>query len=117
MTRALLQIKGRLATVPQRLMRREKIAQEMKVMRGIVEFQAMETERARVAETRDTTTFQMIDEPEPAPQPFMPRRGFSTALAAIAGLLLGVAYLVARSVAQQATRPIPESVPQAVIHD
>jgi uncharacterized protein involved in exopolysaccharide biosynthesis len=117
LTRALDRTKGRLAGVPGRQMRRETIQQELKVLGSVIEYQTMEYQRARVAEERDPTTFVVMDAPEIPPLPFAPRRLFSSVLAAFAGLLLGVAFLVGRSVAQQAGRAIPEPATQAVIRD
>jgi uncharacterized protein involved in exopolysaccharide biosynthesis len=103
--RALKQVKSRLRGVPLRQLEREHIQQELKSIRSIIELQEMEAERARVAETRDTTTFEVIDPPDVQSEPAAPRRMFVTGLASAAGLLLGIAWLVAGSVMRE--RPAP----------
>ena len=64
---------------------------------GRLEYLGSEYVKAQIAEDRDPTTFQILDPPELAFEPFAPRKGFTAAMAGVAGLLVGVAFLVARS--------------------
>ena len=97
MDRAVEDVQGRLAGLPRRQMEREKLQQEIKGLRGLIEYLEAETERARVAETRESTTFEVIDAPQVPTEAVAPRRLFSTLLSALAGLLLGAGWVVARS--------------------
>jgi uncharacterized protein involved in exopolysaccharide biosynthesis len=95
--RAVSQVKTRLASIPARQMTKERLTNELKVMRGLLEYQATELVKAQIAEDRDATTFQVIDTPEVPEEPFAPRRAFTAAMAGVAGLLIGIALLVVRS--------------------
>jgi uncharacterized protein involved in exopolysaccharide biosynthesis len=106
LSRALDEVKSRFDGLPMRVLQRERLLQEIKVMREIVAFQEAEAERARIAEARDATTFQVIDPPDVADEHFAPRKAFTSVLAAVAGLLIGVAFLVARGVMQEPRDPL-----------
>ena len=97
MDRALAGVQQRLSGLPRRQLERERLQQEIKGLRSLIEYLETEAERARVAETRESTTFEVIDAPETPVEPVSPRRAFSSLLSALAGLLLGAAWLVGRS--------------------
>ena len=98
--RALSGVQQRLSGLPRRQLERERLQQEIKALRSLIEYLETEAERARVAETRESTTFEVIDAPEVPVEPVSPRRMFSSALSALAGMLLGLAWLVGRSVSR-----------------
>ncbi len=98
--RAISGVQQRLSGLPRRQLERERLQQEIKGLRSLIEYLETEAERARVAETRESTTFEVIDPPETPSEPVSPRRMFSTLLSALAGLLLGAAWLVSRSLSR-----------------
>ncbi len=91
--RALRQISQRLTSVPRRQLERERLQRELRFTTDMVGMLEIETERARIAETRDATSYQVVDAPQPPEEPFWPRKLFTSALAAVAGFLLGLAFL------------------------
>lgn len=95
--RAYDDVKARMDAAPPRKMRRDRIEMELKLMGGRLEYLGSEYVKAQIAEDRDPTTFQILDPPDLAVEPFAPRKGFTAAMAGVAGLLVGVAFLVARS--------------------
>jgi uncharacterized protein involved in exopolysaccharide biosynthesis len=102
--RAFRQIGQRLSSVPRRQLERERLQREMRFTTDLVGMLEIETERARIAETRDATAYQVVDNPEPPEEPFWPRKLFTSGLAAVAGFFLGLAfltYLALRSTASE----------------
>jgi uncharacterized protein involved in exopolysaccharide biosynthesis len=97
LNRAIEAMKARLASVPARQMSKERISQELNGQRELLNWLAMELQKAEIAEQRDATTFQPIDSPEVPDEPFAPRRLFAAGMAGVAGLLVGIAFLVARA--------------------
>jgi succinoglycan biosynthesis transport protein ExoP len=91
--RALRQVSQRLSSVPRKQLERERLQREMRFTADMVGILEIETERARIAETRDATAYQVVDTPQPPEEPFWPRKLFTSALAAVAGFLLGLAFL------------------------
>lgn len=108
LSRKFEEVKGRLASVPTRQLRRERLGYEIKGMRDLVANYEMDLAKARVAEDRDAITFQIVDAPEVADEPFAPRRLVTTALAGIAGMLVGVAFLITKGASRPESIELPE---------
>lgn len=105
--RALRQIGQRLTSVPRRQLERDRLQRELRFTTDMVGMLEVETERARIAETRDATAYQVVDAPQPPEEPFWPRKLFTSALAAVAGFLIGLSfltYLALRSAAGEETK-------------
>lgn len=98
---ALTVVQSRLEQIPRSTMEEERLTTTIKTNATIVALLAEEDEKARLAEQRDATTFEVVDAATPPTEPFGPRRGYITAFAMVAGLLLGLAWLAARSVLSQ----------------
>lgn len=94
-------VQGMLLAAPGSLAKESRLTADALATQSVVSMLQGEGERARMAEARDAATFVVIDTPTPADKPFAPRRAYTTALALLAGLLLGIAWLVADSVVVQ----------------
>jgi uncharacterized protein involved in exopolysaccharide biosynthesis len=97
LTRSFNEVRGRLAAIPARQLRLGRLEYELKAIREQLMNYELDLAKARIAEDRDAITFQVVDKPEIPEEPFAPRRLYSSALAGLAGLLIGIAFLVAKS--------------------
>jgi len=100
--RAIAEVERLLTDVPQRQLARVRLQREAGYIGDLVGTLEMQLELARIAEEREGTTFEVVDQPEVPEEPFAPRRLFSTALAMVAGLLLGVAWQVGQAIRRNA---------------
>ncbi|BDI28894.1 hypothetical protein CCAX7_009450 [Capsulimonas corticalis] len=97
LNRSLTQLKDKVVAIPVTKMREAHMTAEVETGEKLVAMLETEAERARLAEARDSTTFEVIDPPTPPDEPFAPRRAFIAGIAALAGFLLGLAWLAAKS--------------------
>jgi uncharacterized protein involved in exopolysaccharide biosynthesis len=90
-------VKSNLANMPSQSMRENELMGEMTIAHAQVQMLEAEATRARIAEKRDVPTFETIDPPTVPVEPSAPRRVFMTGFATLAGLLIGIAILIAQS--------------------
>ncbi len=88
-------------SLPQAQMREADLAREVGINTDLVKTLAQGVQQAELAEQRDVPTFEVVDGAGVPGQPSLPRVGFTTALAAVAGFLLTLSWLAASTLLRQ----------------
>ncbi len=87
--------------MPSLQMQQTQLSSDIQVNQQLVTTLQGEVWRARIAEDRNLPTFMVVDAAGVPTEPYAPRIAFVTACAAVAGLMLCLAWNVARSVMRQ----------------
>lgn len=104
--KALSPLHSALLALPDAQMQQQRLTSDIARDEKLVDELAMSAQQAEIAEQRDVPTFQTVDAASVPDKPSLPRIGFTTALAAVAGFLLALAWQVAGVLLRQ---PVTQS--------
>lgn len=90
------QLKDRIATIPALQDELGRLIRSVKIQEQLYMLLTSELEQARIRETMDTPTVQVLDEPVPAEHQVRPRRGLLALAGAVLAFFASVAYLALR---------------------
>lgn len=100
---AIKPLRSSVMSLPEAQMQDQRLKTDVARDENLVNMLATAVQQAQIAEQRNVPTFQTVDAPHVAKKPTLPRIGYTTALAAVAGFLLGLAWQVARVLLRQPT--------------
>lgn len=96
-------LRSDLQSLPLDQMRQTRLQSRVTLDTEQVKAMSLDVERAQEVEDRNAPAFEVIDGAGLPDKPILPRVWFTTAFAAVAGFLLGLAWLVGRTAMRQAT--------------
>lgn len=100
---AISPLRSAVMSLPEQKMQQDRLTADVARDEKLVDLLAAAVTQAQIAERRNVPTFQVVDAAVVAGRPVIPRIIYTTALAAIAGFLLALAWQVARILMRQPT--------------